>query len=55
MLWRLCVSDNLFLDDSITTAEDKHTDLAKPDATNARCKAIDSPKIGLAQHGHNMA
>ena len=55
-------SDNLFLDDSVTTTEDKRTDLAKNDATNAKCKAFDSThgkrntaNIGLAQRGCNMA
>ncbi len=53
-------SDDLFLDNSITQAEDEHTAIAKNSTNNAKCVAIDSahaqcnqPSIGLAQHGQN--
>ena len=53
-------SDNLFLDDSITLAEDERTSLAKADETNKKCMAINTAhtkqgttNIGLAQRGHN--
>ena len=61
-LRQLRESDNLFLDNSITTAEDEHTDLDKNNTTNAKRKAIDlahgtqdKPSIGLAQCGRNTA
>jgi hypothetical protein len=61
-LQRLRKSDNLFLDDSITTAEDERINLAKNDATNAKCKAINlAPdtcnklNISLMQRGCNTA
>jgi hypothetical protein len=57
-LRRLRKSDNLFLDNSITQAEDECTAIAKNDTNNAKCVAIDSahaqrnkPTIGLAQCG----
>ena len=57
---RLCESDDLFLDNSITITENNPTDSAKNNATNVKPKAIDSshitwdePSIGLAQHGKN--
>ena len=61
-LRRLRVSDNLFLDDSITLAEDEQTSLAKADETNKKCMAINAAhtkrgttSIGLAQRGRNAA
>jgi hypothetical protein len=61
-LWRLRKSDNLFLDNSITQAEDECTAIAKNDTNNAKLVAIDSahaqcyqPTIGLTQHGQNTA
>jgi hypothetical protein len=61
MLCQLHKNDNLFLDNSITITEDKHTNLAKNYDSNAKRKAIDSyhiwqdkPSIGLAQRGHNL-
>jgi hypothetical protein len=55
-------SDDLFLDNSITHAEDKCTAIAKNDTNNARHLAIDSahaqrnqPTIGLAQRSRNKA
>ena len=39
-LRRLCESDDLFLDDSITLAEDKRTSLAKTNASNKKRMAI---------------
>jgi hypothetical protein len=61
-LWRLCKSDNLFLDNSITQAEDECTAIAKNNTNNAKHVAIDSahaqrdqPTIGLAQRGQNTA
>jgi len=55
-------SDNLFLDDSITLAEDKRTSLAKADETNKNRMAINAAhtkrgttSIGLAQCGRNAA
>ena len=61
-LRRLCDSNNLFLDDSITLAEDEQTSLAKADETNKQRMAINAahtkhgtPSIGLAQRGHNAA
>jgi hypothetical protein len=59
---RLCKSDDLFLDNSITHAKDKCTAIAKNDTNNAKHVAIDSshaqcnqPTIGPAQRGHNAA
>jgi hypothetical protein len=61
-LRQLRKNDNLFLDNSITQAEDECTAIAKNDANNAKHVAIDSahaqhdqPTIGLAQCGQNMA
>jgi hypothetical protein len=58
----LSKSDNLFLDNSITQAEDERTILAKGEQTNTQRRAIDAahvknnkPTIGLAQHGRNTA
>jgi hypothetical protein len=52
----LCNSDNLFLDNSITQAEDEHTAIAKNNTNNAKRMVIDSahaqcnqPTIELAQ------
>jgi hypothetical protein len=57
-LRQLHENDNLFLDNSITITEDKHTGLAKNDDSNVKRKAIDlshvrqdKPSIGLAQRG----
>jgi hypothetical protein len=56
----LSKSENLFLDNNITQAEDKRTILAKGDQTNTQRRTIDSahmknnkPEIGLAQRGRN--
>jgi hypothetical protein len=56
----LSKSENLFLDNIITQAEDERTILAKGNQTNTQRRAIDSahiknnkPAIGLAQHGCN--
>ena len=61
-LRRLRDSDNLFLDDSITLAEDERTSLAKADDTNKKRMAINAAhtkrgttSIGLAQRGRNAA
>ncbi len=61
-LRQLCKSDNLFLDKSITQAEDECTAIAKNDTSNAKHAVIDSahaqrnqPTIRLAQCGQNMA
>ena len=61
-LQRLRDSDNLFLDDSITLAEDERTSLAKANETDKKRMAINAahtkrgtPSIGLAQHGRNAA
>ena len=61
-LRRLRDSDNLFLDDSITLAEDERTSLAKADETNKNRMAINAAhtkrgttSIGLAQRGRNAA
>jgi hypothetical protein len=58
----LSKSENLFLDNSITQAEDEQTILAKGNQTNTQRRAIDSahvknnkPAIGLAQRGCNTA
>jgi hypothetical protein len=55
-------SDDLFLDNSITLAEDKRTSLAKDDTKNKKRLAIDAahtkhgtPSIGIAQRGRNAA
>jgi hypothetical protein len=60
MLRLLSKNENLFLDNSITQAEDERTALAKGDQTNLQHLAIDSaqvnsnkPAIGLTQRGHN--
>jgi len=59
---RLRDSDNLFLDNSITLAEDERTSLAKDDETDKKRMAINAAhtkcrttKIGLAQRGRNAA
>jgi hypothetical protein len=61
-LWRLCKSDNLFLNNSITHAKAKCTAIAKSNNNYARHVAIDSahaqcnqPTIRLAQCGRKMA
>jgi hypothetical protein len=61
-LRRLRDSDNLFLDNSITLAEDERTSLAKADKTDKKRMAIDAAhtkrgttSIGLAQRGRNAA
>ena len=61
-LSRLGDSDDLFLDDSITLAEDKRTIMAKADESNNKCMAINAAhtrcgmtNIGFAQRGHNTA
>jgi hypothetical protein len=61
-LRRLRDSDNLFLNNSITLAEDERTSLAKADETNKKGMAINAAhtkrgttSIGLAQRGHNAA
>jgi hypothetical protein len=61
-LQRLRKSDDLFLDNSITQAEDERAAIAKNNTNNAKCMAIDSthaqrnqPTIGLAQRGQNKA
>jgi len=61
-LQRLHDSDNLFLDDSITLAEDERTSLAKADETDKKRMSINAahtkrgtPSIGLAQRGRNAA
>jgi hypothetical protein len=60
-LRQLCENDNLFLDNSITITEDKCTNLAENDNSNAKRMAIDSshirqdkPSISLAQWGCNL-
>jgi hypothetical protein len=57
----LSKSENLFLDNNITQAEDKWTILAKCNQTNTQRRAIDSahiknnkPAIGLDQRGCNI-
>ncbi len=59
-LRRLCKSDDLFLDNSITHAKDKCTAIAKNNTNNAKGVAInsahaqrDQPTIRLAQCGQN--
>jgi hypothetical protein len=61
-LQRLRNSDDLFLDNSITLAEDEWTSLAKNDTNNKKCAAMDTahtkhgtPSIGFAQLGRNTA
>jgi len=61
-LWRLRDSDNLFLDDSITLAEDEWTSLAKADDSNRKHMAINdahntcgTTSIGFAQLGRIAA
>jgi hypothetical protein len=61
-LRRLRDSDNLFLDDSITLAEDERTSLAKADERNKKRMAINAAhtkrgttSIGFSQHGCNAA
>jgi hypothetical protein len=61
-LQRLCKSDDLFLDNSITQAEDECTAITKNNTNNAKRVAIDyahaqrnQPTIGLAQCGQNTA
>ena len=39
-LWQLQESEELFLDESITQAEDKQTVMAKEDTNKAQCKSI---------------
>jgi hypothetical protein len=55
-------SENLFLDNSITQAEDEPTTISKNNTNNSKCVAINSahaqryqPTIGLAQCEQNMA
>jgi hypothetical protein len=62
MLRLLSESDNLFLDNNITQAEDERTILAKGNQTNTQRRAINSahvknnkPAIGLAQCSRNTA
>jgi hypothetical protein len=59
-LRRLHDSDNLFLDNSITLAEEDRTSLAKDDTNNKKRLAINAahtkrgtPSIGIAQRGRN--
>jgi hypothetical protein len=61
-LRRLRDGDNLFLDNSITLAEDKGTSLAKADENNKKRMAINTAhtkhgttSIGFAQRGRNAA
>jgi hypothetical protein len=61
-LRRLRDSNNLFLDDSITLAEDERTSLAKADESNKKRMAINAAhtkrgttSIGFAQRGRNAA
>jgi hypothetical protein len=61
-LRRLRNSDDLFLDNSITLAEDKQTSLAKNNTSNKKHAANDTahtkrgtPSIGFAQRGCNAA
>jgi hypothetical protein len=62
MLLRLCNSVDLFLDNSITLAEDEWTSLAKTNTSNKKRAAIDTahtkdgtPSIWFAQRGCNAA
>jgi hypothetical protein len=57
-----CDSDYLFLDNSITLAEDKRTSFVKADESNKKCMAINdahtkrsTTSIGFAQRGCNAA
>ena len=61
-LRRLRDSDNLFLNDSITLAEDERTSLAKANESNKKRMAINAAhtkqgttSIGFAQRGRNAA
>ena len=62
-LWHLRDGDDLFLDNSITLAEDECTILAKADKSNKKRMAINAAhttqrgmtSIGFAQCGHNAA
>ncbi len=61
-LHRLCKCDNLFLENSITIAEDERTDMAKNNNNNAKRNAIDMAHskrvpthIGWVQRGCNLA
>ncbi len=61
-LWRLCGSDNLFLDSSVTQAKDECTAIAKNDTNNAKRLGINAthaqcnqPNIRLARRGQNTA
>jgi hypothetical protein len=61
-LRRLRDSDNLFLNNSITLAEDKRTSLAKANDNNKKCMAINdahnkrgTTRIGFTQRGRNAA
>jgi hypothetical protein len=61
-LRRLRDSDDLFLNNSITLAEDEQTSLAKDDISNKKCLAINAahtkrgtPSTGIAQRGRNAA
>jgi hypothetical protein len=58
----LCDSDDLFIDNSITLAEDERTSLAKADDSNRKRMAIknahnkcSTTSIGFAQRGRNVA
>jgi hypothetical protein len=62
MLRQLHESDDLFLDNSITLAEDKQTSLAKDNTNNKKRLAINAahtkrgtPSIGIAQRGRDAA
>jgi hypothetical protein len=59
-LWRLRDSNDLFLDDSITLAEDERTSLAKANDCNKKRMTINNAhtkqgttRIGFAQQGRN--
>ncbi len=61
-LRQLCDRDDLFLNNSITLAEDKRTSLAKDDTSNKKRLAINAAltkrgtlSIGIAQRGRNAA
>ena len=61
-LRHLSESNDLFLNDSITIAEDEWTSLANADDSNKKCMAIndahtkqDTTSIGFAQRGRNAA
>jgi hypothetical protein len=62
MLQQLRDSNDLFLDNSITLAEDERTSLAKANDSNKKCMAINTAhikrgttSIGFAKHGRNAA